>query len=89
MKDLTILLKSQILKILNPNGRKIDVDGIRYNRYIRQGYSISTDGSRLILPENVVPKVLKVGRKKESEDKTKKIKILNIHEKVKIMTLKE
>src|SRR6266496_3622756 len=49
-------------KIINPNERRIDVDGVGFNKYIRQGYI--SDGSRLILPENVVPKVLKVGRPK-------------------------
>ena len=44
------------LKIMNPNGRKIYVDGVQYNKYLRQGYNISTDGSRFILPENVIPK---------------------------------
>ena len=27
------------LKIMNPNGRRIDV-GVQYNKYIRQGYNI-------------------------------------------------
>ena len=62
---------------MNPNGRKIDVDGVQYNRHIRQGYI--TDITRLILPENVAPIVLKLGRPKESKNKTKKVKILNIH----------
>src|SRR6266496_6471212 len=63
------------LKIMNPNGRKIDVDGVQYNKYIRQGYI--TDGTRLILPENAVPTVLKVGRPKGCKNK---IKLLNIHD---------
>src|SRR6266581_3583186 len=66
------------LKIMNPNGRKIDVDGVQYNKYIRQGYNVSTDRTRLILSDNVIPKVLKVGRPTGS----KKVKIKNIHEKV-------
>ena len=37
------------LKIMNPNVRKIDVDGIQCNKYIRQGYNISSDGTTLIL----------------------------------------
>ena len=61
------------LKIMNPNGRKIDVDGIQYNKYIRQEYNISTDGTKLILPEDVVPKVLKVGRSKGAKNKIQKI----------------
>src|SRR6266568_1806690 len=60
-------------KVINPNGRRIDVDGVGFNKYIRQGYI--NDGSRLILPENVVPKVLKVGRPKGR-------KVENINEKV-------
>ena len=47
---------------MNPNGRRIDVDGIQYNKCIRQGYVINNDGTRLILPENVAPEVLKDGR---------------------------
>src|SRR5467141_709955 len=65
------------LKIQNPNGRKIDVNGVQYNKYIRQGYI--TDGTRLILPDNVIPNVLKVGRPKGCKDKIKPDKI---HEKV-------
>ena len=71
------------LKIINPNGRKIDVYGVQYNKYIRQGYNISTDRTRLILPENAVPKILKVGRPKGVKNKVKKeVKLHNIHEKV-------
>ena len=67
-------------KIMNPNWRKIDVDGVWYNRYIRQGYF--TDCTRLILQENVVPKVLKLGRPKASKNKILNVKIQNIDEKV-------
>src|SRR6266568_7010389 len=63
------------LKIMNPNGRKIDVDGVQYNKYIRQGYI--TDGTRLTLPENAVPKVVKVGRPKGCKNKVKIDKIIN------------
>src|SRR6266581_953313 len=63
------------LKIMNPNGRKIDVDGVQYNKYIRQGYI--TNGTRLILPDNIIPKVSKVGRPKGCKNK---IKLLNIHD---------
>src|SRR6266568_5215661 len=63
------------LKIMNPNGRKIDVDGVQYNKYIRQGYI--SDGSKLILPDNAVPTVLKVGRPKGCKNK---LKLLNIHD---------
>ena len=72
------------LKIINPNGRKIDVDGAQYNKYIRQGYIVShSNGARLILPENVTPKVLKVGRPKGVKNKIKKESDeKNIHEKV-------
>ena len=70
------------LKIMNPNGRKIDVDGVQYNKYIKQGYV--TDGSRLILPENVVPKVFKVGRPRGCKNKVRKVKIEveNLHSRV-------
>src|SRR6266581_1217506 len=57
------------LKIMNPNGRKIDVDGVQYNKYIRQGYI--TDGIRLTLPENAIPQVSKVGRPKGCKNKIK------------------
>src|SRR6266568_96022 len=66
------------LKIMNPNGRKIDVDGVQYNKYIRQGYI--SDGTRLTLPENAVPKVLKVGRPIGCKNKLKVNKLLNIHD---------
>src|SRR6266496_2208688 len=62
------------LKIMNPNGRKIDVDGVQYNKYIRQGYNVNAEGTRLILSEKAVPKVLKVGRPK---GKTKTAKIIS------------
>src|SRR5437899_4523625 len=70
------------MKIMNPNGRKIDVNGVQYNKYIRQGYEVNTGDTRLILPENVVPKVLKVGRPKGCTNKVKKVKFENVHEKV-------
>src|SRR6266581_5895668 len=63
------------LKIMNPNGRKIDVDGVQYSKYIRQGYI--SDGTRLILPENAVPTVLTVGRPKGCKNI---LKLLNIHD---------
>src|SRR6266496_660052 len=63
------------LKIMNPNGRKIDVDGVQYNKYIRQGYI--TNGTRLILPDNIIPKVSKVGRPKGCKNKIKTDKIIN------------
>ncbi len=63
------------LKIMNPNGRKIDVDGVQYNKYLRQGYI--SDGIRLTLPENAIPKVSKVGRPKGCKNK---LKLLNIHD---------
>ena len=63
------------LKIMNPNGRKIDVDGVQYNKYLRQGYI--SDGIRLTLPDNVIPKVLKVGRPKSCKNKLKIVKIIN------------
>src|SRR6266581_4500141 len=63
------------LKIMNPNGQKIDVDGVQYNKYIRQGYI--TDGTRLILPDNIIPKVSKVGRPKGCKNKIKTDKIIN------------
>src|SRR6266496_4266434 len=63
------------LKIMNPNGRKIDVDGVQYNKYIRQGYI--TNGTRLILPENAIPKVSKVGRPKGCKNKIETDKIIN------------
>src|SRR6266496_2264687 len=63
------------LKIMNPNGRKIDVDGVQYNKYIRQGYI--SDGIRLTLPDNDIPKVLKVGRPKSCKNKLKIVKIIN------------
>src|SRR6266496_5991159 len=63
------------LKIMNPNGRKIDVDGVQYNKYIRQGYI--TNGTRLILSDNIIPKVSKVGRPKGCKNK---IKTDNIHD---------
>src|SRR5258708_36234410 len=68
------------LKIINPNGRKIDVNGVQYNKYIRQGYI--TSGTRLILPDNVIPNVLKVGRPKGCKNKIRTDKVINIHEKV-------
>src|SRR6266496_3399796 len=63
------------LKIMNPNGRKIDVDGVQYNKYLRQGYI--SDGIRLILPENAVPIVSKVGRPKHCKNKIETDKINN------------
>ena len=56
-------------------GEKIDVDGVHYNEYIRQGYI--NDGSRLILPENTIPKISKIRKPKRCKVKTE-----NIHEKV-------
>jgi len=70
------------LKIINPNGRKIDVDGVQYKKYIRQGYDVSVDKTRIVLPENVTPKILKPGRPKGCKNKVTKVKIQNIHEKV-------
>src|SRR5258708_11361306 len=64
------------LKIKNPNGYKIDVDGVQYNKFIRQGYEVSNDRTKLILPENVVPKVLKVGRPKGIKNKVQKSHII-------------
>src|SRR5258708_6082285 len=71
------------LKIKNPNGHKIDVDGVQYNKFIRQGYEVSNDRTELILPRNVVPKVFKVGRTKGIKNKVKKSYIIvNKYEKV-------
>src|SRR5882757_5874525 len=70
------------LKIINPNGRKIDVGGVQYKKYIRQGYDVSADRTRIVLPENVTPKILKPGRPKGCKNKITEIKIQNIREKV-------
>src|SRR5258708_2067312 len=71
------------LKIKNPNGHKIDVDGVQYNKFIRQGYEVSNDRTELILPRNVVPKVFKVGRPKGIKNKVQKSHIIvNKYEKV-------
>src|SRR5258708_4408044 len=71
------------LKIKNPNGHKIDVDGVQYNKFIRQGYEVSNDRTELILPKNVVPKVFKVGRPKGIKNKVQKSHIIvNKNEKV-------
>jgi len=58
------------LKIKNPNGIKIDADSAQYNKNTRKGYNISADGMKLLLPENVVPKILKFGKPKGSKNKT-------------------
>src|SRR5882757_10936755 len=70
------------LKIINSNGRQIDVDGVQYKKYIRQGYDVSVDKTRIVLSENVTPKILKPGRPKGCKNKVTKVKIQNIHEKV-------
>src|SRR5271163_1880928 len=62
-------------RILNPNGRIIDVDGPQYKKLLRSGYNESVDGTILILPENTTPKVFKVGRPKI-------MRSINPHEKV-------
>jgi len=54
------------LKILNPNGRKIDVGGIQYNRYLKKGYAESEDGTRLKLEEGLsAERIIKRGRPKK------------------------
>ncbi len=34
--------------LLDANGREIVVDGVQYNKYIKHGYKVSIDGTRLL-----------------------------------------
>jgi len=41
-----------LVRVLNPNGRKIDYGGIQYNRLIRKGYKLNEKCSQLIQDPN-------------------------------------
>jgi len=69
------------LKIKNPNGRIINVDGPQYKTLLENGYKPSDDGIRLISDENykyTAPR--KKGRPPGSKNEIQKIPF--IHEKV-------
>jgi hypothetical protein len=36
-------------KILNPEGRRIDFGGIQYNKWIKNGYKVKRDGTKLVI----------------------------------------
>jgi len=69
------------LKIKNPNGRIINVNGPQYKKLLENGYKPSDDGIRLISDENykyTAPR--KKGRPPGSKNEIQKIPF--IHEKV-------
>src|SRR5271163_1038400 len=62
-------------RILNSNGRIIDVDGPQYNKLLRSGYNESEDGKTLVFNESYIRKTIPRGR-------PKKIRVINPHGKV-------
>src|SRR5271163_338670 len=62
-------------RILNPNGRIIDVNGPQYNKLLRSGYDESEDGKTLVFNDSFIRKTIPRGR-------PKKIRVINTHEKV-------
>src|SRR5437868_12591798 len=41
-----------LLRVLNPNGRRIDYGGLQYNKLIRNGYKLNDECSQLIEDSN-------------------------------------
>ena len=39
-------------RILNPNGRRIDFEGRQYNKWIKNGYKLNRDETKLVIDKS-------------------------------------
>src|SRR5271163_2624874 len=62
-------------RILNPNGRIIDVNGPQYKKLLRSGYDESEDRKTLVFNDSFIRKTIPRGRPKI-------IRVINPHERV-------
>ena len=71
-------------RILNPNGRRIDFEGRQYNKWIKNGYKLNRDGTKLVIDKSFTVTEMLQGL---LEDLKAKQHLYQIHRKLKILKL--